>query len=617
MMSEPKDPNAHVREYLEYYVGLDKPGFAVLLTGDWGAGKTWLINDFIRRQGENKENRLFVNVSAYGASSVDDLGERIFAELHPFLGSKAARVGGKFLKGMFKFTFKVDYEDLSVEGQPGLPDGTISGGNSLGTKVLVIDDLERATLPWAEIMGFVNHIVEREQGHVILIASESKLEKQAAGYRETKEKNIGMTLEVVPDFDAALTGILADHSAIREQIPNHREHIMDVVSISGCKSLRLLRRGIQDFDRIYKSFETVRDDHRDDIVSILRTTLALSIEVGRNTLSPEEIYILPAPDLNMNIARMTGRKYENEAREREIESLYNKYDNNKVYMSYLRPNREWWRDFYAQGVLKKTPIEVWFGRTELSSSSWHRLSYRSSELSDEEYCNLMKETWEYLNQPEHVDEYAIMHISGQHLRSIANGLSDRDPAEVVRSAIAALDRLPLTPPDEKETMDNASAFRDYRRHAPHFASIAEHAEARREKARLANDLMLARKIMSHMEKSEVMQAKQLLKGERAILVHIDTGEFCQRLVALKPNPQLMLLWFIVARIQSSDQERAWAKDLLAEVRKLPTGNRKYHMTKELLNIPYIEDPQSEGEHSQDTSASSSPPSQIGSDEQSH
>jgi tRNA A37 threonylcarbamoyladenosine biosynthesis protein TsaE len=36
-----------VTDYLDYYCGLeDSPGFAVLLKGEWGSGKTWFINKY-------------------------------------------------------------------------------------------------------------------------------------------------------------------------------------------------------------------------------------------------------------------------------------------------------------------------------------------------------------------------------------------------------------------------------------------------------------------------------------------------------------------------------------------------------------------------------------------
>jgi Flp pilus assembly CpaF family ATPase len=38
--------NQHIHEFLEYYIKLDKPEYAVLLSGKWGSGKTHFINRF-------------------------------------------------------------------------------------------------------------------------------------------------------------------------------------------------------------------------------------------------------------------------------------------------------------------------------------------------------------------------------------------------------------------------------------------------------------------------------------------------------------------------------------------------------------------------------------------
>ena len=38
------DRNDHIREYLKYYISFPRsPGYAVLLNGAWGIGKTFLI----------------------------------------------------------------------------------------------------------------------------------------------------------------------------------------------------------------------------------------------------------------------------------------------------------------------------------------------------------------------------------------------------------------------------------------------------------------------------------------------------------------------------------------------------------------------------------------------
>ncbi|MEO1673560.1 MAG: P-loop NTPase fold protein, partial [Cyanobacteria bacterium J06631_2] len=39
--------NQHIEEYLDYYFSLSyPPGFAILLKGEWGCGKTWFINKY-------------------------------------------------------------------------------------------------------------------------------------------------------------------------------------------------------------------------------------------------------------------------------------------------------------------------------------------------------------------------------------------------------------------------------------------------------------------------------------------------------------------------------------------------------------------------------------------
>ena len=40
-------PKTHLESYLEYYLSLESPGFAVLVKGPWGTGKTFQVKKFI------------------------------------------------------------------------------------------------------------------------------------------------------------------------------------------------------------------------------------------------------------------------------------------------------------------------------------------------------------------------------------------------------------------------------------------------------------------------------------------------------------------------------------------------------------------------------------------
>jgi KaiC/GvpD/RAD55 family RecA-like ATPase len=69
--SEISSVNAHVQEYLDYYCGLtNPPGFAVLLKGSWGSGKTWFIEQY-QKSLETKNLRTLY-ISLYGMKSTSD-----------------------------------------------------------------------------------------------------------------------------------------------------------------------------------------------------------------------------------------------------------------------------------------------------------------------------------------------------------------------------------------------------------------------------------------------------------------------------------------------------------------------------------------------------------------
>jgi len=60
--------NSHIETYLDYYCGLSHaPGFAVLLKGQWGSGKTWFINRYREKLEENNQKCLYV--SLYGMTT--------------------------------------------------------------------------------------------------------------------------------------------------------------------------------------------------------------------------------------------------------------------------------------------------------------------------------------------------------------------------------------------------------------------------------------------------------------------------------------------------------------------------------------------------------------------
>ena len=102
-MPEEADPNRHIREYLRYYLNLkSSPGYAVMIRGPWGIGKTFLIRQILDQLFDDE--KAYIYVSLYGNDAPSEIDTAIFAATHPILGSKAAKVVGRALNAGLKLT---------------------------------------------------------------------------------------------------------------------------------------------------------------------------------------------------------------------------------------------------------------------------------------------------------------------------------------------------------------------------------------------------------------------------------------------------------------------------------------------------------------------------------
>lgn len=58
-------------EELEYYCNIDHPVGALMLTGEWGCGKTYLLNtELIQRL---KKTHIFLRISLFGVMSIEEV----------------------------------------------------------------------------------------------------------------------------------------------------------------------------------------------------------------------------------------------------------------------------------------------------------------------------------------------------------------------------------------------------------------------------------------------------------------------------------------------------------------------------------------------------------------
>src|ERR1700730_11793697 len=103
-----EDPNKHAIDFLHNYTSPSSPfDYAVMITGPWGSGKTYLIKEFLdqrRKAGFTKD----LYVSLYGMTSTRQIDDAFFRQLHPVLSSKGMKIAAEIAKGTLKTALKVD-----------------------------------------------------------------------------------------------------------------------------------------------------------------------------------------------------------------------------------------------------------------------------------------------------------------------------------------------------------------------------------------------------------------------------------------------------------------------------------------------------------------------------
>jgi KAP family P-loop domain len=271
------DRNDHIAAYLKYYFNFPHaPYFSVLLNGQWGIGKTFLIKKILRRLFPDDEG--YVYVSLYGLSETGEIDSAIFRAMYPILGWKGTKIAGRVASIILKHSnlepsFKID--ELV---------------DRYKAKIYIFDDLERCEIPINKTLGYINEFVEHGGCKVVIVGNELEIADGDA-YRKRREKLIGKTLEVQSSFEEAFSHFvsLVDEPNTKSFIQKKSAEIATVYSQSRLNNLRILQQTMWDFERV---FGIISEAHRknDEAMSvILGIIFAVSFELKAGRISDDDI----------------------------------------------------------------------------------------------------------------------------------------------------------------------------------------------------------------------------------------------------------------------------------------------------------------------------------------
>jgi hypothetical protein len=581
--------NAKVLAFLESYARqATPPQYAVMLKGKWGAGKTHFVREARERFEHAGVKTLYV--SLYGIGSPQEIESEFFRLLHPVLGSDKAIFAGKLLKGLLKGTLKIDLDhDGKDDGNLniGIPDASLQNFlNKVTDTVLIFDDLERCSIAIDVLLGYLNHFVEHGGQRVIVVANEDEIQtaaeegKKHAAYFRVKEKLVGKTFEIEPDFDSAFDTFLTELSpAVTEVVRARRKLVADIFTTSPHQNLRHVRQALLDYERLTNSLDASLLEKNELLTEVLQAFLIYSFEIKAGVLTPSEIKNLRKDQLSFALKKHEDKVQSPNAYQR-VRTTYPVFEPNAQALS-----NEIWAEIFRTGLIDQDVINEALRSSRFfeveSQPDWVQLWH--GNLNDTEFSALHHEVLENFRAFKYRERETIRHISGMLLRYAGKGLGKVSPREVLTVAQSNIDyliaedqlieegevRVPELPAEFSYGLGYAARDTD------EFKELDEYIKDGLRKCVERRLPAQAQKLLATMENDTNAFARELLITDGGadrffdipVLSHIEPQDFFARLDKLQPRQLHSVAHTLKRRYQTTgtrDQLRpeiAWLKNI--------------------------------------------------------
>ena len=291
--------NLELSKYLKHYVEMDKTKSAIMLTGEWGTGKSHYIKNelipFLKEQG----NHDCILISLYGLSCVNDISKSIYLEarinvLKPKteIGNAGTLIATTIIKGVSSH--------LGIElGASDSAWQQLYQSINLSGKLIILEDIERTQINLMELMGYVNNLVEQDGVKVLLVANEEEIlqyEPETANhdtneslnifdekpkkkdkvytletleYLKTKEKTIIDTIVYCGDYIAAIKQIIDSFGDEKLHYFANDNHAKEIFQIMGDRKNYNLRSFIYACQKTVDIYQALEGTYNDDFLTCI------------------------------------------------------------------------------------------------------------------------------------------------------------------------------------------------------------------------------------------------------------------------------------------------------------------------------------------------------------
>lgn len=266
----------NVEQEINNYITTKENNGALLITGKWGCGKTYLLKSIIKNF-NNEDKYLLSLISLFGVDSIESMHKTIKENVFFSRGfeNNSETIKNNFKKFKDKTKLLLDAWEESSKVIKGINTALNFNWQDFFTiqeeieclhekqrikkkLVLIFDDFERSKVERIELMGAINDYCENKNIKVILIADEEHINSEKGEYKEFKEKLISRTVRIMPEYESIIRSIVTGYKETEKGYCNflkrNMELILQVFSESKTENLRSLKSFFLDFERVFASW---------------------------------------------------------------------------------------------------------------------------------------------------------------------------------------------------------------------------------------------------------------------------------------------------------------------------------------------------------------------------
>ena len=435
-----------VRDFLRLWVNTkNSPHFAVLIEGAWGCGKTFFIKNLIKEKNFTKRNCLYL--SLFGLEDIEAFRASLF--------EVSASQLSKFFKGGSIFLI-YSLNDSGWRNLPKIFENVLRAFQTWSTRldnsVLVLDDLERCSIPMEVLLGVINQMVEHGNTRVILLANSEKIKGDA--FKAFKEKLVGHSVQLESDPKVAIDTFIGDIDCaeVRDILNKHTELICELYKQSTYHNLRLLRHYIWHLADIVAQMNAEFIDNTRLMSALIKRFFIFFVEykLDLSDLSArlQPVDLLPKfSNGTTDFQNLSEKDSGDKEPPSPTKAIFEKY-NYDIDCSHPIITYEQWVSILTSGVVDKSWLNRDLAKADEFKSheswpSWRRLFWIQSldlhDESEEAFQRDIEDINANLKSGAYQDMRTFLHVVGVKLMLVKEGLIDDSLGDVVAEVKTYID----------------------------------------------------------------------------------------------------------------------------------------------------------------------------------